>query len=89
MADEIVVHFKSNQRQLTATITPSGPVKGFFFLTTDKATNDRIAKLGLAREQKTWIPGVTVREGNKEVTLSADDPGPGVCYWVGNQLICW
>jgi len=91
MADEIVVHFgKKENRKLTATVVPAGKVRGVLRLSPDQR-DKLIQEFGLTRVgfSEPLPPEIKVMEGGTAVTLSDGDPGPGVCYWVGNQLICW
>jgi len=91
MADQIVVHFgKKENRKLTATVVPAGKVRGVLRLSPDQL-DKLIQEFGLTRVKgfSTLPPEIQVEEGGTAVTLSDGDPDPGVCYWVGNQLICW
>jgi hypothetical protein len=94
MADQIDVHFTSNQqKKLRAEVDPN-KVKAVLILTTAGISIQAFqTALGITKSNETpptTLPdGIQVFNGKDPVPNIQGMQGPGVCYWVGNELICW
>jgi hypothetical protein len=100
MADKIEVHFKSKGQELRAVVTPTAKFRGVLILATTEAgaagsiskfLEDNKLTFVSAKTNLPKLPdGVSLKDKNdKDVSLTSNDDGPGVCYWVDGQLICW
>ena len=100
MADTIEVHFKrSNGTELRAVVEPASAVKGVLILPKGPASGMGLTRSSFAqahelvlKDPATVIPSaLKVKRTDKDeiVPFSAGDEGPGVCYWVNDELVCW
>jgi hypothetical protein len=100
MADTIEVHFKrSDNTELRAVVEPASAIKGVLLLPKGPPSGMGLTRSSFAqahelvlRDPATTLPAaLKVKRKDKEeiVSFTAGDEGPGVCYWVGNELICW
>jgi hypothetical protein len=90
MLTDIVVNFTTNGRKLRAIVPKGGNVKGVLLLD-EKERTEFAVKNELTRVKGDVPAGVQVKDSkNQSVTLAAGEAdGPGVCYWVGSNLVCW
>ena len=94
MADLIEVHFTSNQqKKLRAEVDPKR-VKAVLVLTTAGMSIQEFKDaLGIKKSNQTPPPtppdGIKVFNGEEPITDIQGMQGPGVCYWVEDQLVCW
>jgi len=92
MADSIEVHFtSSNNRKLRAIVQPSS-VKGRLVLSDGGPTETEFAdkhNLTIKRSPPKLPAGIRVIEGTKSLESLNGLKGPGVCYWIGEELVCW
>lgn len=89
MPKRIEVLFESQGKTLRAVVTPGSAVKGILMLGAEERGPFAMAN-GLDFSPAPQIPsGIDVMDGGTKVELTASDAGPGVCYWVGSELVCW
>lgn len=90
MATEIAVEFEADGRKLRAVVNPNGPVRAI--LIGAEPEREKFAQANGLKRKRMVPPGVRVldpagKDVTEEVRLAGF--GPGVCYMVGFELICW
>lgn len=89
MPKSVEVHFESRGKTLRAVVTPGSAVKGILMLGAEERGPFADANGLTLRPAPPPPRDVAVMDGATAVQLSGSDAGPGVCYWVGSELVCW
>ena len=90
MATEIAVEFEADGRKFRAVVDSKGPVRAL--LIGEEPEREKFAKANGLKRKRMVPPGVRVHDpSGKDVTeeVRLAGFGPGVCYMVGFELICW
>ncbi len=102
MADKIEVHFTTNKNEKVRAEVVSNEVLAVLNLpekdmgdgrpTREKFMQDNgltPASIGSIVPRLVKIKRPNAGGGDDTLSIAEAEPGPGVCYWVKGQLVCW